>query len=66
MPYVKKIYDNFVKQYGKDAQVRFHKWMKEKPKIAKKAMKTAKSKGDIIIKELPEMVKPKVKKPKKK
>lgn len=53
MPFVKKIYDNFVKQYGSEAKSKFYSWMKNKPDIAKKALKTAKSKGDIILKELP-------------
>lgn len=53
MPYVKKIYDNFVKQYGSNAKAQFYKWMNDKPEIAKKALKTAKSKGDKIIMELP-------------
>lgn len=53
MPFVKKIYDNFVKQYGSNAKTQFYKWLNEKPEIAKKALKTARAKGDTILKELP-------------
>lgn len=64
MPYVKKIYDNFVKQYGSKAQDRFYQWMKDKPEIAKKAMATARKKGDKIIDKLPTKKKAIRKKPK--
>lgn len=67
MPYVKKIYDNFVKQYGPNAKAQFYKWLNDKPQIAKKALKTARSKGDRIIMELPSKgTKPKRPTPKKK
>ena len=66
MPVVKKIYENFKKQYGKDATTRYYAWLNDKPDIAKKALATARKKGDVILKEIPKMVKTKKVKTKKK
>jgi len=53
MPYVKKIYDNFKKQYGDKASDRFYQWLEERPEIAKKALATARKKGDKLIDKIP-------------
>lgn len=50
MPVVKKIYDNFIKRYGKkEGERRYFAWENANPQKYKKGLATAKRHGDKIV-----------------
>lgn len=58
MPIVKKILDNFIKQYGKKGGlVRYFAWEMANMGKYKKALKTARKHKDKIYKKLPKSYK---------
>lgn len=60
MPIVKKIYQNFIRQYGKkEGESRYFAWEKANPQKYKKGLATARRKGDTIIKHAPKSKKKK-------
>lgn len=60
MTYVKDIINNFKKEYGADYLQHYFAWQNANPKQAQKALKTAKTRGDTLIKSLAKTVKGKM------